>query len=59
MFALSHTLASDDELADETFDRDLKAKLGLAVTERLMFVLYLPDDGTPEQVAVVLKMRLI
>jgi hypothetical protein len=58
MFALSHTLASDDELAGETFDVELKAKLGLAATERLMCVLYLPDDGTPEQVAVFTAGRL-
>ncbi len=58
MFALSNTLASDDELADETFDCDLKAKLGVAAEERLMLVIYLYEDGTPEQVAVFTAGRL-
>lgn len=57
--------ARDDELASESSDQELKDQLGVADTERLMVVLYLPeefrepdDDATPEEEAAAICARL-
>jgi hypothetical protein len=50
--------ASDDELADVCDDIELKAKLGVGANETLMLVVYLEEDGDPEDVAMVIAKRL-
>jgi hypothetical protein len=50
--------ASDDELADVCDNIELKAKLGVGANETLMLVVYLEEDGDPEDVAMVIANRL-
>jgi hypothetical protein len=57
--------ARDDELAEESTDRKLKAQLGVAEGERLMVAMYLPmelrelgDVATPEEEAAAIVARL-
>ncbi len=50
--------ASDDELADICDDAEFKKKLGVAASETLMLVVYLLEDGDPEDVCMVIANRL-
>ena len=54
MFNTTH----DDELASICDDTEFKAKLGVGAEETLMIVVYLPEDGEPEDVAALIANRL-
>jgi hypothetical protein len=50
--------AHDDELSSICDDAEFKAKLGVSAEETLMLVVYLPEDGEPEDVAALIANRL-
>jgi hypothetical protein len=54
MFNTTH----DDELASICDDTEFKAELGVGAEETLMIVVYVPDDGEPEDVAALIANRL-